>query len=97
MLSKATAITTLNSSGYTYGTNLFLCNIAPRNDVDVMYLHNTAFAYSNTIDVYTSFKKTRYRYSKSQDGIHRNQRASSRSQHHCNYFKDISVLNYKIL
>jgi hypothetical protein len=33
MLSKlATAITTLNSSGYTYGTNLFLCNIAPRND-----------------------------------------------------------------
>jgi hypothetical protein len=51
----------MNSSGYTYGTNLFLCNIAPRNDVDVSS-YNTALeaAYSNTIDVYTSFK-TRYR------------------------------------
>jgi hypothetical protein len=63
MLSKlATAITTLNSkkSGFIHMVQIYLC-IAPRNDVDVSS-YNTALeaAYSNTIDVYTSFK-TRYR------------------------------------
>jgi hypothetical protein len=63
--------------------------------------YNTALeaVYSNTIDVYTSFK-TRYRVvfpsSLSQDGIHRTPKGHLQEvQHHCNYFKDISVLNYK--
>lgn len=102
VLSKlATVVSTLNAAGYVYGTNLFISNIAPRNDYDVRP-YNTALAgvYPNLVDVYTSFKDPVTAYGilaeLSQDGIHRIPKGHIQEANiFGNYFKDLGILKYK--